>query len=594
MTAYTVLHLVLAGAFFALALLHTATWVAVRTQRVQLWLGTGFLGFAVLALTTGLTSDKATVMLADTRPWLLARVLLSIPLPYTLLRVVWALLDVPLTRWRRVGAGVALVLGAVRVLDVAASLFPLRGSGLTAEALSQATRGLSLPLFWLVTVCVGATWAVEGLRLLTRRGAMAAAVLVCALLAFAVLGRELAVDLGWVAGSSLLVLVGLPFLLLASTALAILTARSLRGADLGTGIHRYRRLVPLGRGGMGEVWLAVRTGRAGFHRLVVLKQMLEQDGDEQETLVRRFIGEARTAARLHHPNLVSVHDLGQIDGAWFIVMEYLSGVNVLELVRRVGEGDALPLEVIVDICQQSLRGLTYAHEHGVLHRDISADNLFASFDGVVKVVDFGIAHRAGEARALSPTRPSSSADGERLTQGGFLVGKTAYMPPERLQGAEATESGDLFALGCVLYELLFGDLPHLTPSGVEVPLLERAEAPAAAQLLGRVLSTALDAEPARRFQDVTAFSRSLEEVRRQLPAVELASWLREHFVDRWTRERQLLELDEPTASQVEALLRHVGDPEAGEPTHLLEAAAAQPIAEQRTQLRPRLPGAPRR
>ncbi len=164
---------------------------------------------------------------------------------------------------------------------------------------------------------------------------MAVAVLAASLIALALLGRELAVDAGWVPGPPLFVLVGLPFLMLASTALAILTARSLRGADLGTGVHRYRRLVQLGRGGMGEVWLAVRTGRAGFHRLVVLKRMLQDDSDDPAVQVQRFIGEARTSARLHHPNIVSVHDLGQIDGAWFIVMEYLSGVNVFELVRRV-------------------------------------------------------------------------------------------------------------------------------------------------------------------------------------------------------------------------------------------------------------------
>ncbi|HZI16231.1 MAG TPA: serine/threonine-protein kinase, partial [Myxococcus sp.] len=369
MTPYTMLHLALAGAFFVLTLVHFATWVAVRTQRVQLWLAMSFLGFAVLSFSTGLSSREASAMVADTRPWLLLAVLTSVPLPYTLLRVLWSLLDLPLTLWRRVMLGVALVLGAVRVLAVAWAFWTLPTTGVTAEELSRATSGLSLPLFWVLAVCVGGTWAAEAARLLRRRGAMAAAVLVASLCALGLLGRELAVDTGWIPGPPLFVLVGLPFLLLASTALAILTARSLRGADLGTGIHRYRRLVRLGKGGMGEVWLAVRTGRAGFHRLVVLKRMLEE-GDEDPTVrLHRFIGEARTAARLHHPNIVSVYDLGQVDGGWFIVMEYLSGVSMLDLARCVRRGAPLPLEVIVELCQQALRGLAYAHERGVIHRD---------------------------------------------------------------------------------------------------------------------------------------------------------------------------------------------------------------------------------
>jgi len=596
------LHLALAGAFFVLALLHFATWAAVRTQRVQLWLASSFLGFAVLSLTTGLTSQEASAMIADTRPWLLLGVLPSIPLPYTLLRVAWSLLDLPLTRWRRVMLGVALVLGGVRVIDVAGSLLRLPETGVTAEALSQATAGLSLPLFWLLATCVAGTWAVEAARLLKRRGAMAAAVLAASLCALALLGRELSIDAGWLLGAPLFVLVGLPFLMLASTALAILTARSLRGADLGTGIHRYRRLTRLGRGGMGEVWLAVRTGRAGFHRLVVLKRMLEDDHDAPQVQIQRFIGEARTSARLHHPNIVSVYDLGQIDGAWFIVMEYLSGVNVLELVRRVAGGGTLPLEVIVELCQQALRGLAYAHEHGVIHRDISADNLVVSFDGVVKVVDFGIAHRSGEAQErvlMKGSLPSESSlpSENRLTQVGLVIGKAGYMPPERLEGAEATASGDLFALGCVLYELLSGDLPEISIHGIQLPPLERPDAPAAYLLLKGVLGVALHPDLKRRFPDARAFQRGLDPVRQALPAVELASWLRENFADRWTRERELLELSDPTPAEVEALRARelpTAPGGAAETTQIMGPRAAQPVEEQTTQLRPLPPGRQRR
>jgi serine/threonine-protein kinase len=585
------LHLALAGAFLILALVHFVTWAAVRSQRVQLWLAESFLGFALISFTIGITSREASEMIADTRPWLLLGVLPSIPLPYTLLRVAWSLLDQPLTLWRRVMLGMALALGAVRVLDVSWSLLTLPAAGLTAEALSRATAGVSLPLFWLLATCVAGTWAVEAAWLLKRRGAMAAAVLAASLCALALLGRELAIDAGWLPGPPLFALVGLSFLLFASTALAILTARSLRGADLGTGIHRYRRLTRLGRGGMGEVWLAVRTGRAGFHRLVVLKRMLDEDSEDPAVQLHRFIGEARTAARLHHPNIVSVYDLGQIEGGWFIVMEYLSGVNVLELVRRVEKGSRLPLEVIVELSQQALRGLAYAHERGVIHRDISADNLVVSFDGVVKVVDFGIAHGAGEAQERV-TANVSAPPGNRLTQAGGIIGKMAYMPPERLQGAEATASGDLYALGCVIYELLFGDLPDSSLEGLPLPRLERPDAPAAYQQLRKVLDIALHLDPKRRFADARAFLLALEPVRHALPAVELSSWLRENFAERWTRERNLSELGDPTPAEVEALLTReqaVAPGVDSEATRLLGPKAAPPAGEQKTRIieRPR-------
>jgi serine/threonine-protein kinase len=247
--------------------------------------------------------------------------------------------------------------------------------------------------------------------------------------------------------------------------------------------------------------------------------------------------------------------------------------------------------VIVEICQQALRGLAYAHERGVIHRDISADNLVVSFDGVVKVVDFGIAHGAGEAQERVTTNVSAPSE-KRLTQAGGIIGKMAYMPPERLQGAEATASGDLYALGCVIYELLFGDLPDSSLEGLPLPRLERPDAPAAYQQLRNVLAIALHLDPKRRFADARAFLLALEPVRHALPAVELSSWLRENFAERWTRERELSELGDPTPAEVEALLTRESAVAPGadsEATRLLGPRAAPPAGEQTTRIieRPR-------
>ena len=196
-----------------------------------------------------------------------------------------------------------------------------------------------------------------------------------------------------------------------------------------------------------------------------------------------------------------------------------------------------------------------------------------------------------------PVAVSTPSD-NRLTQAGLVIGKAGYMPPERLAGDEATASGDLFALGCVLYELLSGHLPEISVDGVQLPYLERPDAPAAYQQLKRVLEVALHPDPKRRFPDARAFQRRLAPVRQALPAVELATWLRESFPERWARERKLLELSDPTPAEVEALrTREPPTAPSGvpEPTQLMEPQAAQPAEEQKTRLiTPSPPGGPRR
>jgi eukaryotic-like serine/threonine-protein kinase len=139
---------------------------------------------------------------------------------------------------------------------------------------------------------------------------------------------------------------------------------------------------------------------------------------------------------------------------------------------------------------------------------------------------------------------------------GDVIGKFVYMPPERREGAPATASGDLYALGCVLHELLFGTLPGppLTTGGPRLPRLERPDAPEAYRMIRDVLDIALQSHLEDRFADAWAFNRALDPVRNELPAVDLTRWLRANFSERWGRERELAELSDPTPDEVETLL----------------------------------------
>lgn len=225
----------------------------------------------------------------------------------------------------------------------------------------------------------------------------------------------------------------------------------------------YRILRPIGVGGMGEVFLAERIGPHGFHRPVVLKRIIAHAAEEA-LAIERFLEEARIAASLQHPNIVAVHDLGRLEGGgpdgkgWFLAMEYIAGLTIRELFTLLQTRGVKPsAEAIVAIGEQACRGLAYAHAHGVIHRDVSSHNLMVTFDGVVKVVDFGVAKAPGarthDAETTpSPHRPPTPA----LTQDGALIGKLTYLAPEQFRGAAASPSADLFALAVTLYELASG------------------------------------------------------------------------------------------------------------------------------------------
>ncbi|NIK58470.1 serine/threonine-protein kinase [Kribbella shirazensis] len=204
--------------------------------------------------------------------------------------------------------------------------------------------------------------------------------------------------------------------------------------------HRYRLGASLGRGGMGEVF---RATDVALGREVAVKVMLRsQEGTAAE---ERFQREARAAARLSDPHIVAVYDFGQADDNFYLVMELVEGSSVA---AELAEHGPLPWDRAVDIVEQAAAGLAAAHAQNVVHRDIKPSNLLVAADGTVKVADFGIAHLPG----------SETSD---LTVTGQIMGSPHYLSPERARGLRGGPESDVYALGCVLYQLVTGRPPFV-------------------------------------------------------------------------------------------------------------------------------------
>jgi serine/threonine-protein kinase len=213
---------------------------------------------------------------------------------------------------------------------------------------------------------------------------------------------------------------------------------------------KYELISRLAAGGMAEIFLARTKSLQGFEKYLVIKKILRNRTSDQE-FVRMFLDEARLAATLDHPNIVQIYDVGHVDAEYYIAMEYLRGHNLIEIVRsgaKLGYSKP-PLEHVMSMLTGACAGLHYAHEKRdmqgrpleIVHRDVTPQNIVVSFDGAVKIVDFGIAKAA--------TR-------EVETLAGTLKGKIGYMSPEQCRGLPVDRRSDLFAVGIILYELTTG------------------------------------------------------------------------------------------------------------------------------------------
>jgi serine/threonine protein kinase len=265
---------------------------------------------------------------------------------------------------------------------------------------------------------------------------------------------------------------------------------------------RYEMLTRLATGGMAEVWLAQFTGVAGFQKKVVLKTMLPHLAESPE-FVRMFINEASLAARLNHPNIVHIFDLGELHSRYFIAMEYVAGKSLRQIGSRFRKAQKpMPLWFLLRVIGAACEGLQYAHDLvdgkgtqlGLVHRDVSPENLMVSFTGMVKLVDFGVA--------------KATRLGAPVTKVGRLFGKFSYMAPERVHGLPADRRSDVYSLGVILYEFLTGTRPFAGDDEMQVLALVaegkvrdmREIVPNIPKELVRITMTAIAPDPDERYQ----------------------------------------------------------------------------------------------
>lgn len=217
--------------------------------------------------------------------------------------------------------------------------------------------------------------------------------------------------------------------------------------------NRYKIIKSIGEGGMANVYLAFDTI---LEREVAVK-ILRGDLAEDEKFVRRFQREANSASSLKHPNIVEVYDVGEDDGKYFIVMEYINGKTLKSLIKKRG---ILTLEEVIDIMLQLTSAVSCAHDSYIIHRDIKPQNVMILEDGRVKITDFGIA---------------MALNNNELTQTNSVMGSVHYLPPEQANGSGSTIKSDIYSLGILMFELLTGKLPFKGENAVEIAIKQMRE-----------------------------------------------------------------------------------------------------------------------
>ncbi len=276
---------------------------------------------------------------------------------------------------------------------------------------------------------------------------------------------------------------------------------------------KYLLLRQLAIGGMAEVYLARQSGPAGFEKECVIKRILPALAADQQ-FVSMFLDEARIAARLSHPNIVQIYDLGSVtEGDYFLAMEHVHGVDLQQIEEaETARGGRMPLAVAVRIVSNVAEGLEHAHRAtdgrgaalGLVHRDVTPSNVIVSFDGVAKILDFGIAKAVAK---------------KGRTEVGVIKGKIPYMSPEQVQGDTLDSRSDIFSLGTVLYELTTGHKPFdgEGPADLSLKILQTIPKPPSVYVDGYpagltdIVRQAMSKTPSERFRTARDMHEALEE-----------------------------------------------------------------------------------
>lgn len=320
---------------------------------------------------------------------------------------------------------------------------------------------------------------------------------------------------------------------------------ALGDVEAGHQLGRYELLLPIAQGGMGSVWAARLKGTRGFQKIVSIKTLLPTVSNDPR-FEQMFLDEASLASRIRHPHVAEILDLGEQDGLLYLVMEWVDGEPLNLILRAAARQGGLPMAAAVRIATQVCRGLHAAHELrdesgtplGLVHRDVSPHNVLVSYEGVAKLVDFGVAKATSRLVETTDT--------------GHIKGKIAYMAPEQLRCETVDRRADIFATGILLYLLTLGRHPfkgststetakHICVSRPARPRDLRGDYP---RRLEQVVLKALAKDPSERFATADKMAQALA---RALPAArtssdeEIAAFLRTLFSERLERRRSAIQ-----------------------------------------------------
>lgn len=326
-----------------------------------------------------------------------------------------------------------------------------------------------------------------------------------------------------------------------------------------TRFGKYTLIDRIAVGGMAEIFLARQAGLEGFEKTIVIKR-IRPHLSKQAAFVKMFLNEAKLAAQLNHPNIVQIYDLGKIGESYFIAMEYIFGRDMRRIIPKADTlGIPFPMVYALKIASSVCEGLYYAHQKvdlyghalNIVHRDVTPENIFVSFDGTVKVLDFGIAKAANQIEQ---------------TRAGEIKGKLSYMSPEQCMGKSLDCRSDLFSLGVVLYEwltgfkLFTGDsevaiLKSITEGKIYAPSYFKADIPEAVEA---ILMKALEKDREKRYQTAWDMQYDLDQFLSQYeftPSnIHLSNFLKQLFNDELEEEKARLANRTPAAAGPDELV----------------------------------------